>query len=381
MIPCASFYDELAKNSISFFSGVPDSLLKDFCAYITDHVPPRNHVIAANEGGAISLAAGYHLATGKIPLVYMQNSGQGNAINPLVSLADPEVYGIPILLLIGWRGEPGVHDEPQHVKQGKVTMTLLDALGIPYEILGKDSQSAGSQIEKAIASMRKRQAPHAIIVKKGTFEEYKLQKIVKTDFNLTREEALKAIIDHLEEHDIVVSTTGMTSRELFEYREALKQEHSHDFLTVGSMGHSSQIALGIALQKPNRQVYCFDGDGAVIMHMGSLAIIGQHSPRNYRHIIFNNGAHDSVGGQPTAAFGIDLLAIAKANRYKAVMRAQTKNEIEACMRELRASDGPTLLEIKVNKGVRKELGRPTTTPLENKKSFMEFLRKNFPSAR
>jgi len=373
MIECKGFYDALSRRGIDFFTGVPDSLLKDFNAYIMDNASQGNHIIPANEGNAIGLATGHYLGTGKIPSVYMQNSGQGNAVNPLTSLADSEVYSIPMLLLIGWRGEPGVKDEPQHVKQGKITRTLLDTLNIPHEVLSDKIGEAEENLNVALRSMKERSAPYALVIRKGTFEPYTLQSKIKTSYQLNREEAVKLVVDQLDERDIVVSTTGKTSRELFEYREAIGQDHSKDFLTVGSMGHSSSIALGIALEKPNRQVYCFDGDGAVIMHMGSLAITGAQSPKNLKHIVFNNGAHDSVGGQPTVGFDINIPKIAEACGYKAAWRAETSDEITEKMKLLKKVEGPALLEILVNKGARKDLGRPTTTPIENKETLMENL--------
>lgn len=373
MLNCKEFYSLLIKNGIDFFAGVPDSLLKDFCAYIINNTSEEKNIIAANEGNAIALAAGYHLASGKIGLVYMQNSGQGNAINPLTSLVDEEIYAIPVLLLIGWRGEPGKKDEPQHIKQGKITIHLLNTLGIPHEILPVNIERAGKVLKKAINSMKKKSAPYALVVRRGTFETCKLKNKINSQFELSRENAIKLIIDNLRNQDIVVSTTGKISRELFEYREELDHGHSKDFLTVGSMGHSSQIALAIALSKPSRKVYCLDGDGALIMHMGSLAIIGSKSPKNFKHIVLNNAAHDSVGGQPTAGLKIDIPAIAKACGYKTVLYAEKGLELEEKLNLLKFSDGPALLEIKVNKGARKDLGRPTSSPSENKKEFMRFL--------
>ena len=365
------FYDLLNKNGINFFAGVPDSLLKDFCAYVADN--SKNHIIAHNEGGAIALAVGYYLATGKIGLVYMQNSGQGNAINPLTSLADSEVYNIPMLLLIGWRGEPGKKDEPQHVKQGKITLKLLETLNIPYEILPESNELVERSLENASEHFEKNNSPYALVVREGTFENYALKNKIKTDYELSREEAIKSIVDELNERDIIVSTTGKVSRELFEHREKNEKNHEKDFLTVGSMGHSSQIALGIALSKPDRKVYCLDGDGAVIMHMGSLAIIGSQNPRNFKHIILNNGAHESVGGQPTAGFNIDFVKIAEACGYKTALRAETREEIKEKMKLLKSNDNLSLLEIRINKEVRSDLGRPTTIPKENKEAFMRFL--------
>lgn len=374
MIKPESFYNELVKNGADFFTGVPDSLLKNLCAYITDNAPEENHIIAANEGNATGLAAGYHFATGKIPLIYMQNSGLGNIVNPILSLVDPDVYSIPCILVVGWRGEPGVHDEPQHVKQGKVTCALLDAMQIPYVILTDDESDLHSQIEKCFSYVRKNNAPYAFVVKKGTFDEYKLKNNIPVNAEMTREEALEKIILSAKEDTSFVSTTGMASRELFELRVKHGQGHEKDFLTVGSMGHASQIALSIALQKKDRKVYCIDGDGAALMHMGGLAIIGSRKPNNYVHIVLNNNAHDSVGGQPTVGGMINLTGIAQNCGYKKVYQASTKEELEDILKIVSENNELTFVEIKVKKGARKDLGRPTTTPIENKNAFMEFLK-------
>ena len=372
MISPEFFVKTLRKNGIDFFAGVPDSLLKYICAYIADHVDGSHNIITANEGAAIGLAAGYHLATGKAGVVYMQNSGEGNIINPLASLTDKEVYNIPVLLLIGWRGRPGVHDEPQHVKQGKVTTGLLDVMGISYEVLSKEESQAAAQISKASEAL-KRNDVYALVVEKDTFSEYKLQNVETNDLTMTREEAIQTVASALAPTDVIVSTTGMISRELFEARTAWGQGHEKDFLTVGSMGHASQIALGIALSKKDRRVWCFDGDGATIMHMGSMAIVASKKPANYVHVIFNNGAHDSVGGQPTVGLKIDLPAIAKAVGYTESYSVSTKQELISLLNS-QFKKGPVLLEIKVKKGNRKDLGRPTTTPIENKEAFMNNLK-------
>lgn len=373
MINCGEFYNLLAENGIGFFTGVPDSLLKDFCGYILDHAGDDRHIIAANEGNAVALAAGFHLATGKIGLVYMQNSGQGNAINPLVSLVDREAYSIPVLLVIGWRGEPGTKDEPQHTKQGKITIKLLNTLGIPSAILPDNLDGAKTVLKAAIDTMKAKSVPYGLVVRAGTFEAYQSKTVTKTSYELSREEAIKIIVRRLALQDIVVSTTGKSSRELFEYREELGQGHNRDFLTIGSMGHSSQIALTIALSNPSREVYCLDGDGAVIMHLGGLATIGLNGPKNFKHIVLNNGSHDSVGGQPTAGFNINIPAIAMACNYKVAFHADKQTELEEKMQLLKSVEGPALLEVKVAKGARNNLGRPTISPIENKNAFMRFL--------
>ena len=374
MIRPEFFIETLRDYGINFFAGVPDSLLKNICAYITDHFDAAHNIISANEGAAVGLAAGHYLATGKPACVYMQNSGEGNIINPIASLTDQEVYNIPVLLLIGWRGRPGVHDEPQHVKQGKITTGLLNVMSINYEVLSKEEDKASKQIEKAVNALKSKDM-FALVIERDTFEEYKLQNVEVNDLSMSREEAIQTVAAALGEKDCIVSTTGMISRELFEYRAAMGQGHERDFLTVGSMGHASQIALGIALAQPKRRVWCFDGDGATIMHMGSMAIIANKSPKNYIHVVFNNGAHDSVGGQPTVGLKIDLPAVAKAVGYKAVHSVNNKVDLEAILNHVKAQDGPALLEVKVKKGNRKDLGRPTTTPIQNKEALMSFLQK------
>lgn len=368
------FVNTLKEHQIDFYAGVPDSLLKNICAYITDNLPAEQNIIAANEGGAMGIAAGYHLATGKIPVVYMQNSGEGNIINPLASLTDKEVYNIPVLLVIGWRGRPGVHDEPQHVKQGKVTTGLLNTMDVNYAILPKDEEGAAKQIKIAADFMKATNECYALVIEKDTFDAYKLQNVEVNDLTMTREEAIQKVAASIEDNACIVSTTGMISRELFEARTAWKQGHERDFLTVGSMGHSSQIAFGIALQKPDRKVYCFDGDGASLMHMGNMAITASMKCKNYVHVVFNNGAHDSVGGQPTVGLKIDLCAVAKAVGYVATYSVETMADLEATLETLKTVEGPVLLQVCVKKGNRKNLGRPTTTPIQNKEAFMTFLK-------
>ena len=369
MIEAEYFYKKLIESGVGFFTGVPDSLLKDFCAYITDKTEKQNHFIAINEGAAVALACGYHLATGGIPLVYMQNSGIGNAVNPLLSLADTEVYNIPLVLVIGWRGEPGVHDEPQHIKQGKVTCSLLETMGIPYAVLESTEEGANCQIETCFDTIKKTQSPYAFVIRKDTFAPFTLNK--EEDALMTREEAIEVISSNCD--GIIVSTTGMISRELYELREKESPvTHERDFLTVGSMGHASSIALSIALQRPSIQVTCLDGDGAALMHMGAFAAIWTKKPLNFCHIVLNNGAHDSVGGQPTIAPFIDLPAIARACGYVHVFQAKTKGELKKILQK--KNDGLTFIEVIVKKGARKDLGRPKSSPIENKAAFMNCIK-------
>ena len=372
MLTPSFFIEKLRDSGIDCFAGVPDSLLKSICAYITDNFDAAHNIIAANEGAAVGFAAGHYLATGRPACVYMQNSGEGNIINPLASLTDPEVYNIPVLLLIGWRGRPGTHDEPQHVKQGKITTGLLNTLGVDYDVLSSDENKAEKQIAKAVEALNRNEV-YALVVEKDTFADYKLQKTEQNCLSMSREDAIRDVAASIGDSDCIVSTTGMISRELFEYRTAMGQSHERDFLTVGSMGHASQIALGIALAQPERKVWCFDGDGAAIMHMGSMAIVANKAPENYIHTIFNNGAHDSVGGQPTVGLHVDLPAIAKAVGYKNTFSVEDAGSLKKVLSAIARLKGPTFLEIKVKRGNRKDLGRPTTTPIQNKEALMNFL--------
>lgn len=374
MVHPKQFVESLKQNGVSFFTGVPDSLLKDFLAYVEECVPKDSRVTAANEGNAIAIAAGYHLATGGIAGVYMQNSGLGNAINPLTSLADREVYAIPMLLIVGWRGEPGVPDEPQHKKQGRITPSLLKSLEIPHAVI--ISKMDATRVSALIARMVKRgnreSRPVALLIQSGVFETYKMSVQMPT-LALSREEAIDSVLESLNGDEIIVSTTGKISRELYESRKRRGEGTQKDFLTVGSMGHASQIALGIAHQKKGRQVYCLDGDGATIMHMGGLATVGWVAPQNFKHIVLNNLAHESVGGQLSAAGVIDIATIAKSSGYALALRAENKNELAIALTKLKKQRGPAFLEIKVNLESRKDLGRPKESPSENKKKFMDFV--------
>lgn len=373
MIRPQFFYELLKENGTGFFTGVPDSLLKSFCAYLTDTAGSKNHIIAANEGCAVGLAAGHYFATGRVPLVYMQNSGLGNTVNPLLSLADREVYSVPMLLVIGWRGEPNVHDEPQHIKQGRVTCSLLDAMEIPYCILSDEEAEAKLQLEKAYSHIKASSSPYAVVVRKGIFDSYKLKTNEAVPAEMSREEAIEKIILNAPSNACFVSTTGMASRELYELRDKHGQGHAKDFLTVGSMGHASQIALGIALTKEDKTVFCIDGDGAAIMHLGGLTAIGSQRPKNMVHIVLNNGAHDSVGGQPTVGRKINLCAVAQACGYDKVVSVKTLEELQSRLKELCTNSGSVFIEVLVSKGARADLGRPKSSPIENKKAFMEYL--------
>ena len=372
MIYSEDFFDWLVTLGVDFYAGVPDSLLKPICFYLADHAGDK-HVVAANEGGAVALACGYHLSTGKVPLVYLQNSGQGNTINPLLSLADRDVYSIPLLLLIGWRGEPGTKDEPQHIKQGKVTVSLLETMDIPYCILASESDAARRNVDEMVAIAAAESRPVALMVRKNTFEPYQPIGQTATDFEMTREQAIETVVAALGETDAIVSTTGKISRELYEYRDRAGQSHQREFLTVGSMGHASQIAMGIAIAKPDRQVFCLDGDGAMLMHMGGAAIVGAAGVANFKHVIFNNGVHDSVGGMATVGLRVSFTEIVKACGYTEAWRVERRENLAETVGRLRSAQGPAMLEIMVQKGARTDLGRPKTSPIENKTAFIEFL--------
>lgn len=367
MIDTKEFYDYLLSKGADLFAGVPDSLLASLCACIKENTPDEKNIITANEGNAVAVASGYHLSTGKYGVVYMQNSGEGNAVNPLMSLADEDVYSIPMLLIIGWRGEPGKHDEPQHVKQGKVTIPLLEAMGIDHEILEDDYKS---QLDKAFAYMGEKKKPYALVIRKGIFSPYKLKQEMSS-LPSTREAALETIISRLGDDDIIVSTTGKTSREIFEIRERRNEGHNSDFLTVGSMGHTASIAFGMCLGT-SKDVWCIDGDGSFIMHMGSLAVIGSRMPKNFKYILNDNGAHESVGGQPTCSPSLDIPAILKGCGFVEVAEASTDEEIAKGMKILREKEGCALI-LHTRQGSRDDLGRPTTTPVQNKEALMKKL--------
>ena len=359
-----------------FYTGVPDSQLKALCNYLinTYGIDENHHIIAANEGNCVALAAGYHLATKKIPVVYMQNSGEGNIINPVASLLNKKVYNIPMVFVIGWRGEPGVYDEPQHIFQGEVTTKLLDVMNIKYFIIGEDTtkEELEKQMKKFDKLLSKGKQVAFVVRKKALKYDGKVE--YKNDYKMNREEVIEHIVK-VSKDDPIVSTTGKASRELFEIRERNKESHEYDFLTVGSMGHSSSIALGIALNKPDKKVWCIDGDGALLMHMGSMAVIGSINPKNLVHILINNGAHETVGGMPTATNKLKVKKIAKACNYKKRYSVDNFDDLDKALEETKNNNELTFIEVKTSIGARSDLGRPTTTALENKENFMKFLEK------
>lgn len=376
MIDPATFVAHLDDLGVRFYTGVPDSLLKHLCSHVMQTLPREAHVIAANEGAAVGLAIGHHLRTGGTALVYLQNSGFGNAVNPLLSLADREVYGVPMIVLIGWRGQPGVPDEPQHVKQGRVMEAMVGAMDLPYAVLPREQQEADACLTEAVRIATERSSPYLVLVEKDTFAPVprsgQVHAVDDTPSRPSREEALGVLIGCLGDDTINVSTTGMLSRELFELRQRTGQDASRDFLTVGGMGHASSIAMGIAVAETRREVWCLDGDGAVLMHLGTLAVIADHGVPLF-HVVFNNGVHDSVGGQPTSAGSVDLPTMATAAGYRRAMATDSLDDIPAMVAALRAAGGPSLLELRVRPGNRADIGRPTRSPADAKTVFMHAL--------
>lgn len=362
-------------KEFEFFTGVPDSQLKPLCNYLMDtYGISDKHIIAANEGNAVALAAGYHLATGKTPVVYMQNSGIGNIINPVASLMNDKVYGIPCVFIVGWRGEPGIHDEPQHIYQGEVTVKLLEDMDIRTFIIGKDTTEEELNAKMAeFKELLKIGKQVAFVVRKGALECDAKVKYENSN-TMVREDIIRHITCITGE-DVIVSTTGKASRELFEIREANGQPHGSDFLTVGSMGHSSSIALGIALKKPEKKVWIIDGDGAALMHLGGMAVLGANAPKNVVHIVINNSAHETVGGMPTVAEKLDLIKIAEGCGYPRAICVDSFEALDKALKEAKANDNLSLIEVKCSIGAREDLGRPTTTAMENKVNFMKWLEK------
>jgi phosphonopyruvate decarboxylase len=382
MIDPARFVDACREQGITFYTGVPDSLLKHLNSQIMGGLAREQQVIAANEGAAVGIAIGHYLRTGRPAAVYLQNSGFGNLVNPLLSLADPDVYGVPMLVIIGWRGQVGIPDEPQHVKQGRVMARLLDALELPWAVLPKEPADAEQALKTAVTTALGRASPYLLMVEKGTFGEPGATAAPpRAAGRPSREEALVALAEAVGDQAVIVSTTGMLSRELFEHRVRTGTERAgeagggnRDFLTVGGMGHACSIALGVAMREPQREVWCFDGDGALLMHLGSLAVIADHAPANYFHAVFNNGVHDSVGGQPTSIGKVDVVAAARALGYRYAASTEEPAVLAKEVAALRAHGGPSLLELRVRPGNRPDLGRPTRTPAESKRVFMAAMR-------
>lgn len=359
---------------IDTYAGVPDSTLQCFCDYLNQNVSQKHHYVTVNEGAAVALGAGCYLADGKPVCVYMQNSGIGNALNPIASLINDKVYEIPMLFLIGYRGEPGIHDEPQHKFQGEITLPLLEVLSIEYAVLSKETSQEEwtRELNRAQTCLQKKRQ-FAFVIKKGTFEK-EPRFVFDNGHSLKREEAIETILKQIRQDDIIVSTTGKISREVYEQCDRLFGHHDQVFLTVGSMGHASMIALGIA-EKKQKRVICMDGDGAALMHMGSMAFIANQKCEHLVHITLNNQAHESVGGMPTHCQSTDLSKVAEACGYAYVKRIKTKDEIKDVFQKIKAQSGPAYIEIMVGMESRADLGRPKESAVENKEHFMNFLHK------
>jgi len=371
MIDIALFSDKLQDLGIEFITGVPDTLLNDFCLYIENTWQKEKHVIAANEGNAIGLAAGYHLATGSIPLVYMQNSGIGNTVNPLLSLTHELVYCIPMILLIGWRGEPSRNDHAQHKKQGKITPALLETMDIPYKVVPDNTEEALETLTWALDVATTSNSPVALFATKGVFEKGEKDAFNNEDNDLlSREEAINCVLNAIPHDSIVVASTGRATRELYELRNIRKEKHNHDFLNVGAMGHTSSIATGLSLGT-KQTVVCLEGDSSAIMHLGAFTTTGGIKPKNLLHVVLNNGVHESVGGQQSAGFSANLTNIAANSGYKTMGKAfKNVDDIKQAVEDILKNEGPSFIEIIIRKGIRADMPPLKFDLLEAKVEFM-----------
>ena len=371
MINLEIVFDTLKKSGVEFISGVPDTLLNDFCLGLESYWNRNQNVLAANEGNAIALAAGYHFATNTVPLVYMQNSGMGNAMNPLISLTDRRVYSVPMVLLIGWRGEPKTGDWPQHQSQGELSPVLLDALGIPYKILDEDEELSISSFGWAVSEARRLNKPTALLVRKNVLARKEKAGFDDNQiYTLSREEAIKTIIDSVSEDTIFVASTGRITRELYAIRDSLGHSHEYDFLNVGAMGHALSIAAGIAAARPQRSVICLDGDASALMHMGSMPITANLGLKNLLHIVLNNGVHESVGGQESVAFTVNLNEIASNSGYYTLDNfVSDSDKIKESLELLWMNRKPSFLEVRIRKGMRSDMPILKADTIELKKQF------------
>lgn len=373
MIRAEQLYDHLGREGISFYTGVPDSLLKNFLQYVQDHTAGEQHIITANEGLALALASGYYLQSGKLPLVYLQNSGLGNLVNPLSSLADQEMYGVPMILLIGWRGEPGIPDEPQHRKMGAITVPLLEVLRVPVFKLDQQSSDPLQIVSTAIQTAREKQNPVALLLSADIFEKVQYEKTtIPATLSLQRESVIRELIKTLSGDETVICTTGKSGREFDEQNKAAGNKIKKYFLSVGAMGHASHIALGIHLQNPSKTIL-IDGDGALLMHMGALPTISHFANKNFIHLLINNGCHESVGGQPTEAFRVDCTAIARASGYQHTFLIRNEQELNHWLQNSLSSSDTQFVEIRTNAISRPDLGRPAGDPQDWKNDFMSHL--------
>ena len=378
MIDIERFHNFLYEQGVKFMTGVPDSHLNDFCLYAAK-LPKERNIIAANEGNAIGLAAGNYFATGNVPLVYMQNSGMGNTVNPLLSLTNKEVYSVPMVLLIGWRGDPAVNDHPHHKMQGELTPVLLDAMRIPYKVIEDDSESAYEVTKWAIEKAKEIEGPTALIAKKNILAQPKKKVgVLEHDvFELSREDAIRCVLESIPDNSICIATTGRATRELYEQRELKGMPHDTDYLNIGSMGHGSSVAMGIAIARKKRLVVTFDGDAAVIMHMGALTTVGKHKQSNMLHVILNNGMHESVGGQPSAGHIANLTQIAENSGYETIGKPViTEEEVKNAVEELLKKEGPKFLDIHIRMGIRNDIPLLHVDHKMTKRALMKELEKD-----
>jgi phosphonopyruvate decarboxylase len=356
MLDQKKVFGELEKNGVTFFTGVPDSYLNGFCNYALAHCGNRN-IIAANEGNAIGIAAGHYFATKEIPLVYMQNSGEGNAVNPLVSLVDRNVYAVPMILLIGWRGQGDSEpNHPQHKRQGEITTSLLDILHIPFTVLTDDNDEFVKTVEKAVRYCIETRGVYAFVAPKGVMADPDKPNNKDAVYPMSREEVIEVILNLMPEDTLYSATTGRATRELFFLREKRGESRVHDFLNVGSMGHASSVALGMALEKPDRKVVVLDGDSACMMHMGAMTMVAKLNVPNFMHVVLNNGAHESVGGQPSAGYEIDFTKIAEACGYATVGHSvTTEDELKEAVHALRDCGRAAFIDCRIHKGLSRKL--------------------------
>lgn len=373
MVNQQTLFQQLDKLGVKFFTGVPDSLLNDFCLYLVNNIPDGQHVMAANEGNAIAIAAGNYMATGNIPVVYMQNSGIGNATNPLLSLTHDCVYGIPMILVIGWRGDPSINDHAQHKKQGELTPVLMSDMDIPYEILDADD----TVVEKftwAVNKAKEISAPVALIAKKAILTQKEKKQTYADSKLMNREEAVAAVVDVLGEDAIYLGTTGRATREVHEQLIAHNIGEGHEWQNVGSMGHVSSVGLGLALARSDKRIVVFDGDAATVMHMGALATNCRYKADNMLHIVLNNGVNESVGGQPSAGYLIDLTTVAKACGYRTVGHAvETKEELQQIVRENQSGKMPLFIDVHVRQGIRSDMPKLNIDHKAQKEALMRNL--------
>lgn len=372
MIDQAKFVEALVDNGVELFCGVPDSHLNGFCCYLADNPDRYQNIIAANEGSAVAIASGHYFATNAVPLVYMQNSGMGNALNPLVSLVDKHVYSVPMVLLIGWRGEPNTNDHEQHITQGEITTKLLEMLDIPYQIVAEDDNAIASLASWAVQTAAETKAPTALLAPKGVFAESRKKHPIDDCYPMTREDAIEIVLDHVPKNSLVVATTGRATRELYYLRSERGESHDNDVLNVGSMGHASSIAMGLALAHSDRLVVCLDGDAAAIMHLGALTTISKYNLPNLLHLVLNNGAHESVGGQASCGHMIDFATIARGCGYRA-KAAESAAELIDCVSEYKDKATASFIDVRIRQGMRDVL---PPLKINHNKLISDFMSKN-----